>query len=262
MKLVEKIKDKIAGTEGAVLFEEDAAREHEETQIKALTGMFGGQLETKKLEKYLDIDLKFTDFAKPNELPKPIKGVNLSCGYCGAEDKVFRILREGATFATLIFDLNKTILYRQNNAKIEDKIENKKIDEFEALKQRKALTIISEKKKAHYTTQVSGVREFRCTSCDRVAGAIKYSFKINKFRNKLIDKKEGEKRLCDIPTTKVCGFLVNFISLCCYIVIWRCLWESMQQFRFPLRLKRFWRRLRVGTSGVNFSSTCMPKLRD
>lgn len=109
MKLVEKIKDKIAGTEGAVLFEEDAAREHEETQIKALTGMFGGQLETKKLEKYLDIDLKFTDFAKPNELPKPIKGVNLSCGYCGAEDKVFRILGEGATFATLIFDLNKTM---------------------------------------------------------------------------------------------------------------------------------------------------------
>jgi len=197
MEKAKRLKEKIMGPEATLIIPEDAERENEEVeaeeteaetkapeildeaQAKKLVSSFGGQLDLpKNVGKYLHIDLKFADFSKPEQPPQQMKTEQIICGFCGATDNAYGVINEvgGTAFALQLSDLGSSMLYRLNYMKIRRRIDRKKVDQFEVFNEIKALRRIAEKKKQHYTTEVSGIAEFKCMACRREAGAITYSF--------------------------------------------------------------------------------------
>jgi len=176
MDLKEKIKDKIMGPSGVVLSDEDA----EAAKIQQLVKIFGGLLELKDPENYIDVELNFSDHTKPDA---PTSQINLNqmeitCGFCTARNDIVKILKEPKYFIEEISDLQDTIIYNVNWAKINEKIISKQIDEFEAIRELRALHLTAEKKGLRFREVISGTILVNCQKCTKTMGSVSYIFKM------------------------------------------------------------------------------------
>jgi hypothetical protein len=202
---MERIKNKIMGTEGKVCFEEDVEAYEISTLRKALFG--SGKL--KDFDKYVETRLFFKAYGDPKQTPVAVSK-NVTCPRCGNENDVSHAFAdEPATFAAQLLDLEATVEDRLDRQALAEAVKNKNIDQYAAWKKVVALQYLWVKSKRSASDLFKGVIYLKCEKCHEKAGELEYAFTVKLAEPEPIGWAQLDQLSPPLPEilSKICGKL-------------------------------------------------------